>query len=59
MFGQSKAEKVAAEYGIPVVAKLPIDPQITKLADAGRIEDYQTSALCEIFNEIEKAERTI
>ncbi len=59
VFGQSKAERVATEYAIPALAKLPIDPQITKLADAGRIEDYQTDALCELFREIEKAERTV
>lgn len=57
VFGRSKANEIAAEYGIPAVAKLPLDAQISRLADEGRIEDYQTNALQEVFAVIEKAER--
>ncbi len=56
IFGESKAEEIAAEYAVPAVAKMPLDPAITKLADAGRIEDYDGAALQTIFNEIEKAQ---
>ena len=45
--------KAAAEYGIPAVAKLPIDPKIAELADGGRIEDYDCDALKEIYAKIE------
>ncbi len=55
IFGQSKAEEIAAEYGIPAVAKMPLDANISKLADQGRIEDYDGSALADIFKSIEKA----
>ncbi len=55
IFGQSKAEEIAAEYGIPAVAKMPLDANISKLADQGRIEDYDASALMDIFKSIEKA----
>lgn len=54
IFGHSKAEEIAAEYGILSVAKMPLDPNISKLADAGRIEDYDGSALAEVFQAIEK-----
>ena len=57
VFGPSKAKVLAAEYGIPAIARMPLDPQISKLADAGRIEDYDGAALGEIFAQIEKAER--
>ncbi|MBQ8229597.1 MAG: Mrp/NBP35 family ATP-binding protein [Clostridia bacterium] len=57
IFGHSKAREIAAEYGIPSVAQMPLDPQISKLADEGRIEDYDGAALSEVFKEIEKAER--
>ena len=57
VFGPSKAKSLAAEYGIPAIARMPLDPQISKLADAGRIEDYDGAALGEIFAQIEKAER--
>ena len=55
IFGHSKAEEIAAEYGIPAVAKMPLDANISKLADQGRIEDYDGSALADIFKSIEKA----
>ena len=55
VFGSSKAKAIAAEYGIPAVARMPLDPEISKLADAGRIEDYETDALNEVFAQIEKA----
>ena len=57
VFGQSKAKWIAAEYGIPAVARMPLDPTIAKLADEGRIEDYDASALSDIFTEIQKAKQ--
>ena len=57
VFGHSQVERIAAEYGIGAVARMPIDPKISALADAGRIEDYQTDALLSVFEQIEKAER--
>ena len=57
VFGHSKAKATAAEYGIPAVARMPLDPKISTLADEGRIEDYDGSALADIFAQIEKAER--
>ena len=57
VFGPSKAKKLAEEYGIPAIAQLPLDANIAKLADQGRIEDYETTAFEDIFNVIEKAER--
>ncbi|MBQ8343235.1 MAG: Mrp/NBP35 family ATP-binding protein [Clostridia bacterium] len=55
IFGHSKAEEIAAEYGIPAVAKMPLDENISKLADQGRIEDYDGGALADVFKSIEKA----
>ena len=59
VFGHSQAERIAAEYAIPAIAKMPIDPKISSLADAGRIEDYETDALLGVYEQIEKAERTV
>ena len=59
IFGASKAAKIASEYGIPSIARMPLDPQISTLADAGRIEDVDAEPLKEIYQQIEKAaERT-
>ncbi len=38
-FGPSRVDRVAAEYGIPVLGRLPIRSTVSALADAGRIED--------------------
>jgi len=56
VFGASKAKAIAAEYAIPAVARMPLDPNISNLADAGRIEDYDGSALEEVYKSIEKAQ---
>jgi len=37
LFGKSKADKIAAEFLIPAVAKLPVDPTIAESADLGEI----------------------
>lgn len=55
IFGASKAETLGEAYHIPVVARIPIDPHIASLADAGKIEEADTDPLAEIFAQIEKA----
>lgn len=45
IFGESKVAGVAEEFGIPVLGKLPIDPELAMLCDAGRIEDYAKNYL--------------
>lgn len=55
VFGKSKADELASQYGILSTAKLPIDPKIASYADNGRVEDYETDALKELFEQIEKA----
>lgn len=53
IFGGSKAAELADEYLIPAVARMPLDAKISSLADAGRIEDYDGSALQSILTQIE------
>ena len=38
VFGKSKAEEVAKEFGIPVLGRMPIDPKLSALVDRGVIE---------------------
>ncbi len=40
IFGPSHAEETARQIGIPFLGRLPIDPEIAKLCDSGRVEDY-------------------
>ena len=41
LFGEGKTEEAAKEYGLPLLAKMPIDPQLARLADEGAIESFQ------------------
>ena len=41
LFGEGKTEEAAARYGVPLLAKMPIDPALAKLADQGTIEEFQ------------------
>ena len=43
-FGPSKVARVADDYGVPLLGRLPLDPQISVLGDAGRLEEYRGAA---------------
>lgn len=53
VFGESKVDALALEYGIPVVAKLPIDLSLTAAADAGKIEEVENNYLQDFFDKID------
>ncbi len=36
IFGESRLEEVARELGLPILARLPIDPALAAACDAGR-----------------------
>ncbi|MCD6519736.1 MAG: Mrp/NBP35 family ATP-binding protein [Anaerolineae bacterium] len=40
IFGPSNAAEVAASLAAPVLGRMPINPEIAKLGDNGRIEEY-------------------
>ena len=52
IFGESHIEELAAEYEIGTTARLPIDPKLSALVDAGRIEEYDADELSEIIESI-------
>jgi ATP-binding protein involved in chromosome partitioning len=56
IFGPSHAEETARMIGIPFMGRLPIDPEIARLCDAGRVEEYPVDAFAAIAKEL--AERT-
>ncbi|MBR4091714.1 MAG: P-loop NTPase, partial [Mogibacterium sp.] len=41
VFGPSKVEEVAAEYGLDVLGRLPINPKLAAACDKGMIELYE------------------
>ena len=48
IFGQSRLEQIAADYGIPCVARLPIDPALATLCDKGQIERCAATGLSQL-----------
>ena len=54
LFGAGKTEKAAAKYGLPVLAKMPIDPALAKLVDEGDIESFEGDWLSGVVDEILK-----
>ena len=38
IYGESKLDRTAAELGLPILARLPIDPELAKACDNGLIE---------------------
>ncbi len=54
VFGHSDKPSVADAHMLATIAKLPIDPKVTALADSGRIEESVTPELDEAAELIEK-----
>jgi Mrp family chromosome partitioning ATPase len=45
LFGSSKGEEVAMAAGAPLLARLPIDPELARLCDSGEIEQYNSEVI--------------
>ena len=56
VFGESKLDALAAELGIPVLARLPIDPKVAEAYDNGLMENVTTDAVNGVIDTIENAE---
>ena len=52
VFGKSKIEETAKEYGIETISKLPINPEFARLADDGKIEEFSYDYLDNIVDKI-------
>lgn len=42
VFGESGVEEVCKEYDLPLLAQLPIDPNVASMVDEGRVEDIES-----------------
>ena len=45
IFGKSHIDELATEHGIPVLARLPIEPQVALLCDRGQAEDARVEEI--------------
>ena len=54
IFGESKVEQIAREFGIEHTARLPIDPVIAAMVDAGEVESVSGEHIAALADYIEK-----
>lgn len=52
IFGDSRIEDTAAKIGAPVLAKLPIEPEFTKLSDDGKAELFISPEIDEAVSKL-------
>jgi len=45
VFGKSHIDEIAAQFNLPVLAKLPIDPNVAESFDNGMMETVDTEAV--------------
>ena len=56
LFGQGKTQAAAQAHGLKLLARMPIDPKLAELTDAGRIEDFDGDWLDPLAGILEKFE---
>ncbi len=55
IFGESKIGETAKRHGVPLLARLPIDPEFARLSDSGQIELLSSDVFDAAADEIERA----
>lgn len=54
IFGRSQGEEMAARLGVSFLGRVPIDPRIASLCDAGEIESFPLDEFLPIAQQLEK-----
>lgn len=52
VFGKSHLDAIAQENGLPILARMPIDPAVAEAYDNGQMETVNTDALNEAIQAI-------
>jgi Mrp family chromosome partitioning ATPase len=55
LFGASHVGRVAEEYGIPVLARIPVAPQVSERSDEGTLDQYTSPEVTSLAAAFEKA----
>jgi Mrp family chromosome partitioning ATPase len=55
VFGKSHLDEVAANFNLPILARLPIDPKVAECFDNGQMESVNTDAVGAVIDAIEIA----
>lgn len=53
LFGESHIDEVAAEIGLPVLGKMPLDPEYAKMVDEGNFHKIENPYLEEAIKKVE------
>ena len=54
VFGESHIDEIAAEYDVPVLAKIPMDPTLAAACDAGKIEYVENNYMKDAIEVLKK-----
>jgi Mrp family chromosome partitioning ATPase len=54
LFGPSKGEEIAQIAGAPLLARIPIDPELARLCDNGEIEHYTSEIVDKLGQSLSK-----
>ncbi len=55
LFGPSQSAALVGESGAPMIGRLPLDPEIARLCDAGKIEEYHSAPYAELSENLHTA----
>ncbi len=56
VFGKSHLDEVAAQFELPILARLPIDPKVAEAFDEGRVEELDTSKVADVIAAVKNVE---
>jgi hydrogenase maturation protease len=54
IFGRSRGEEMAQTVNAPLLAKIPIDPQLARLCDEGKIENFESNIVTRLGDRVDK-----
>ena len=54
LFGEGNAEEMAANFDTQVLGHIPLDPELSRLSDAGEIESYENAEFDGVIEEVTK-----
>jgi Mrp family chromosome partitioning ATPase len=53
IFGPSHVEEIASTAGVAISARLPIDPLVATLCDAGKVEEVELAEVADLVKQVE------
>jgi Mrp family chromosome partitioning ATPase len=54
LFGDGHVAEVAEEYGIPLLARMPVAPEVSSLGDQGRLEEFASPEIAALADALEQ-----